>query len=237
MENTLLGNIELISCNISSLKMHEQIEVSVLLSFYNTEFDLLKRAISSLVKQDFKQFELLIINDGSEVDLKEKLNSYLVASEIPYRYFQHENIGQSFSINELISLCNGKYITILDADDEYKTNHLSACLNEMKYSDLIASTSETIVDNEEDYYVVDKNNPNNKIHVDDCILFATLFGKKEIFEKFPFKKMYSADSTFFEAASMDFTVKKVELKTYIYYRNNPSSICSTYKKELKKLTK
>jgi glycosyltransferase involved in cell wall biosynthesis len=83
--------------------MHEQIEVSVLLSFYNTEFDLLKRAINSLAKQDFKQFELLIINDGSEVDLEEKLNSYLDASKIPYRYFQHENIGQSFSINELIS--------------------------------------------------------------------------------------------------------------------------------------
>ena len=217
--------------------MLDQIEISVLLSFYNTEIDLLKRAINSLVNQDFKQFELLIINDGSEAGLEEKINSYLLESKINYRYYQHENIGQSLSINQLISLCNGKYITILDADDEYKKNHLSACLNEMKYSDLIASTSETIVDNEEDYFVVDKNDPNKKIHVDDCTLFATLFGKKEIFEKYPFKKIYSADSSFFEAASIDFSVKKVELKTYIYYRNNPSSICSTYKKEQTKLIK
>ena len=217
--------------------MLEQIEISVLLSFYNTEFDLLKRAINSLVNQDFKQFELLIINDGSEVDLEQELNSYLLTNEINYRYYKHKNIGQSLSINELMPLCKGKYITILDADDEYKTNHLSACLNEMEYADLIASTSETIVDNEEDYYVVDKNDPNKKIHVDDCILFATLFGKKEIFEKYPFKKMYSADSAFFEAASIDFSVKKIELKTYIYYRNNPTSICSTYKKEQTKFIK
>jgi glycosyltransferase involved in cell wall biosynthesis len=214
--------------------MLEQIEISVLLSFYNTEIDLLKRAINSLANQDFKQFELLIINDGSEAGLEEKINSFLLESNINYRYYQHENIGQSFSINELISLCNGKYITILDADDEYKTNHLSACMNEMKHADLIASTSETIVDNEEDYYIVDKNDPNKKIHVDDCILFATLFGKKEIFEKYPFKKMYSADSTFFEAASANYTVKKINLRTYIYYRNNPNSICANYKKEQSK---
>ena len=37
-------------------------------------------------------------------------------------------------------------------------------MNEMKYADLIASTSETIVDNEEDYYVVDKNNPKRGFH-------------------------------------------------------------------------
>ncbi len=216
--------------------MDEQIKISVILSFYNTEIALLKRAIDSVIKQRFKGFELLIVNDGSEINIEPALKSYLSNTTLSIKYFSHENIGQSFSINELVPMCQGEYITILDADDEYKPNHLSACLNEMQHADLIASNAEIIVDTPDDYFVIDKYNKEKKIHVDECILFATLFGKKEIFKKHQFKKMYSADSEFFDAVSKEFIVKKVNLRTYIYYRNNPNSICSNYKNEQTKVT-
>ncbi len=209
----------------------DKIKVSVILSYYNTEEWLVKRAIDSVFKQDFRGFELLVVNDGNDTAMSQDLTGYINRSTIDTSYFYHENIGQSYSINEAIPFCKGDYITIIDADDEYKSNHLSACMNEIKYADLIASNSEIIADCEEDYYVVDKYNTHEMHHVDECILFATLFGKKEVFEKHPFKKMYSADSDFFENASKDFLVKKVDLRTYIYYRNNPNSICSTYKRE------
>ena len=210
--------------------MENKIKVSVILSFYNTETLLIKRAIDSVLKQDFRDFELLVINDGSEVDIMEDLLGHMNKSTINTSYYYHENMGQSYSINSVIPFCKGDYITIIDADDEYKSNHLNACLNEIKYADLIASNSEVIADSEEDYYVVDKYNHDEMHHVDECILFATLFGKKEVFKKHPFKKMYSADSDFFENASKDFLVKKVDLRTYVYYRNNPNSICSKFKK-------
>jgi hypothetical protein len=69
------------------------------------------------------------------------------------------------------------------------------------------------------------------IHVDDCILFATLFGKKEVFMNIPFHEKYAADSHFYEAASEIYNVKKVNLRTYVYYRNMPNSICSVIKKQ------
>ena len=86
------------------------------------------------------------------------------------------------------------------------------------------------MDKEQDYYVPDRNNNAELIHVDDCILFATLFGKKNVFEDFPFQQKYSADAKFYELASTKYLVNKINLRTYIYYRNNPNSIVSIMKK-------
>jgi hypothetical protein len=60
--------------------------------------------------------------------------------------------------------------------------------------------------------------------VDECVLFATLFGKKEVFTNFEFEGDYAADSNFYDNVSKKYSVKKVDLRTYIYYRNIPNSI-------------
>jgi hypothetical protein len=101
----------------------------------------------------------------------------------------------------------------------------------MKSLDLIASTTETIVNHESDYYVPDRFDTNKVIHVDDCILFATLFGKKEVFTSLNFKDMYAADAHFYERAEQQFMVQKLDLRTYIYYRNNPDSLTAKVKRE------
>jgi glycosyltransferase involved in cell wall biosynthesis len=201
------------------------------MSVYNTDFALVKRAIDSVLKQDLQDFEFIIMDDGSDDEYKIELENYvnLFQNKIIYRY--HLNRGQSRSINEAVVISKGAYIAIIDADDEYKANHLSACLKEMANADLIASTTETVVDKEEDYFVPDKKDPNHSIHVDDCILFATLFGKKEIFETIQFESRYAADALFYELAAKQFKVKKLNLRTYIYYRNIPNSISANLKRQ------
>ena len=200
------------------------------MSVYNTDFAFVKRAIDSVLNQDFQDFEFIIIDDGSEEVYKKELEDYSILhkNKIVFRY--HVNCGQSKSINKGVLISSGKYIAIIDADDEYKADHLSACLKEIQKADLIASTTDTIVDKEEDYYVPDKKDPSKLIHVDDCILFATMFGKKEVFEKLKFEDRYAADALFFETASKHFKVQKVNLRTYIYYRNIPNSISAKLKK-------
>jgi len=203
--------------------------VSVLIAVYNTPFILVKRAIDSVLVQDYSDVEIIIIDDGSSNDSHNLLLNYAKHHEGKIIYLRHTNCGQSKSINRGILNSNGKYIAILDADDEYKPNHLNNCLQQMKYADLIASTTTTIVDKEEDYYVPDKFDNSQLIHVDDCVLFATLFGIKDVFTRFQFKDIYAADAHFFEEASKYFIVKKVNLRSYIYYRNIPGSICSNLK--------
>lgn len=211
--------------------MEKQPQISVLMAVYNTDFFLVKRAIDSVLNQDFQDFELIIIDDGSYNGVQNQLLSYAEKYEDKIIYLRHKNCGQSKSINRGILNSRGEYITVLDSDDEYQSNHLRLCLREMKYNDLIASTTQTVVDREEDYYVPDKYDTSQLIHVDDCILFATLFGKKEVFANLKFQDVYAADAHFYEAASQKYIVKKLDLRTYIYYRNIPNSICAKMKRK------
>lgn len=199
------------------------------MSVYNTPFMFVKRAIDSVLNQDFTDFEFIIIDDGSNNDTHAQILNYAIENEDKITYLRHKNCSQSESINKGILISNSEFITVIDADDEYKPNHLSTCLSEMKSLDLIASTTETIVNQESDYYVPDRFNTNEVVHVDDCILFATLFGKKEVFTSLNFHDMYGADAHFYERAEQQFMVQKLDLRTYIYYRNNPNSITAKVK--------
>jgi glycosyltransferase involved in cell wall biosynthesis len=210
--------------------MLKQVKVSVLMTVFNTHFSYTKRAIDSVLKQDFQDFELIIIDDGSKENDRESLMDYVETYEYKISYIRHSNRGQSESINRGVLYGLGEYITIIDSDDEYKPNHLSTCLREINESDLICSTSETIVDDDNDYYVPDKNDQTKLIHLDKVILFGTLFGLKKVFTRIDFKTGFSADSDFYEQASKLFRVKKLDLRTYIYHRNIPDSICATIKK-------
>jgi glycosyltransferase involved in cell wall biosynthesis len=210
--------------------MLKQVKVSVLMTVFNTNLLYTKRAIDSVLNQDFQDFELIIIDDGSKENNRESLMDYVEKYEDKISYIRHSNRGQSESINRGVLYSLGEFITILDSDDEYKPNHLSACLSEMNELDLICSTSETIVDNDNDYYVPDKYDQTKLIHLDEVILFGTLFGRKKVFNSICFKTGFAADSDFYEQATNLFRVKKLDLRTYIYHRNIPNSICATIKK-------
>ncbi len=206
------------------------VQISVLMSVYNTEFSLVKRAIDSVLLQDYPFFELIIIDDGSTSELEAQLLNFVKKYEDKITYLRHKNCGQAQSINKAIKISEGKYISIIDADDEYKPNHLSNCIKSMRENDLIATHTDTIVNQFEDYFVPDKDDNTTNIHVDDCILFATLFGKVEVFKNIQFKNMYAADSDFYERASKKYQVNKLSSRTYIYYRNHQNSITANLKK-------
>jgi len=205
-------------------------KVSVLMTVFNTDFFYTKRAIDSVLQQDFQDFELIIIDDGSKENDRESLLNYVEKHENKISYIRHSNRGQSESINRGVLYSQGEYITIIDSDDEYKPNHLSTCLREINEMDLICSNSETIVDSENDYYVSDKNDLTKLIHLDEVILFGTLFGRKKVFTTIDFKTGFAADSDFYERATQLFRVKKLDLRTYVYHRNIPNSICAIIKK-------
>jgi glycosyltransferase involved in cell wall biosynthesis len=206
------------------------VKVSVLMTVFNTDFFYTKRAIDSVLHQDFQDFELIIIDDGSKENNRESLLNYVEKHENKISYIRHSNRGQSESINRGVLYSQGEYITIIDSDDEYKPNHLSTCLREINEMDLICSNSETIVDSENDYYVSDKNDLTKLIHLDEVILFGTLFGRKKVFTSIDFKTGFAADSDFYERATQLFRVKKLDLRTYVYHRNIPNSICAIIKK-------
>jgi glycosyltransferase involved in cell wall biosynthesis len=201
------------------------------MAVYNTDFSYIKRAIDSVMCQDFQDFELIVIDDGSKDNDRTALLQYVEKYEDKIVYIRQRNHGQSEAMNRGVLISSGTFITILDGDDEYKPHHLSACLKEVADVDLICSTTETIVDSNDDYYVPDKDDLTKLIHLDETVLFGTLFGRKKVFSSLSFKSGFAADADFYERANTLFNVKKVDLRTYVYHRNIPNSICATMKKE------
>jgi len=198
-------------------------QVSIIMAVYNRDFSIVKRALDSVMAQDFKNFELIIIDDGSDVALGRDILDYGVLHEDQLTYIRHKNIGQVFSVNKAIMISAAPYIGFIDSDDEYKPNHISTCLSSIEDYDLIASTTENIVTCEEDLFVPCKNNPADYIFIDDCIAFGSLFGKREVFENVQFRNIVGFDPDFYERAGERYRTKKLDLRTYRYYMGLPDS--------------
>jgi glycosyltransferase involved in cell wall biosynthesis len=89
-------------------------ETTVLMSVYNSE-EFLKEAIDSILNQTYRDFEFLIINDGSNDSSEDILLSY---GDCRIRLISNErNIGLAKSLNKGLKLAKGKYIARIDSDD------------------------------------------------------------------------------------------------------------------------
>jgi len=90
------------------------VKVSVLMPVYNAA-KYLKKAIDSILSQNYKDWELIIINDGSTDNSAEIVNGY---TDERIRYLENPvNLGLIKTLNKGIDYCRGKYIARMDADD------------------------------------------------------------------------------------------------------------------------
>ena len=89
-------------------------KVTVLMSVYNGK-RYLREAIDSILDQTFRDFEFLIINDGSTDSSSDIIRSY---DDSRIRLIENEkNIGLTRSLNKGLKLARGEYIARMDADD------------------------------------------------------------------------------------------------------------------------
>lgn len=199
--------------------------ISVLIPTYNRE-QILKRAVESVLNQTFKNFELLIIDDGSSDNTSSLIWEY--QKQFPnIRYLRHSNRKLPLTLNAGIQAAVSEYITFLGSDDEYKNNHLELRLKIMledKSIDILHGGVE-IIGNP---FVKDKNDLSKNILLSECIIGGTFFGKRKVFLNMNgFNAIdYSEDSEFYDRASAKFKFVKIDNPTYIYYRNFPDSICN-----------
>ncbi len=209
------------------MKNTEKPIVSVVLSVYNRQ-NSLKRSLNSLIAQSFRNWELIAIDDGSTDDSCAILEEYASLFD-NIKVVKQENRRLAFSRNRGIFLSKGKYITFLDSDDEYKVNHLSQRVDFMERhfeTDLIHGGVKVIGDE----FVRDKNNRFCFIHLSECTIGATFFGKRHVFEMLNgFKEnIYSEDSEFLMRAENLFNIRKIDIPTYIYHREIGDSITHNY---------
>ena len=97
--------------------------VTVFTPTYNRA-DLLHRLYDTLILQTYKNFEWVIVDDGSKDNTKEVVGSFVKEGKINIHYVQQKNGGKHRAINTGVGLAKGELFFILDSDDILPNNAL-----------------------------------------------------------------------------------------------------------------
>lgn len=124
-------------------------EVSVIIPVYNVEEYILE-CLKSLEKQTFKNFEIILVDDGTTDSSIQIAEDYLSESIMSYKIIHQKNKGLPAARNTGIKNAKGKYICYLDSDDIFETHHLELLHSALENYDIDFSFSSfemTTVDN------------------------------------------------------------------------------------------
>lgn len=108
-------------------------KVSVIVPVYNTE-KYLKKSIDSLLKQNFEDYEIIVINDLSPGNAEEIIKSY---NDKKIVYIKNKtNKGIGYNRNLGIKKAKGEYVCFIDSDDYVKEDFISKMYNYSKENNL-----------------------------------------------------------------------------------------------------
>lgn len=106
--------------------------ISIIVPVYNAE-QYLKYCISSIVEQDYTNFELILINDGSTDNSLNIMNEFQYDNRV--KNITISNAGVSNARNLGIFNSRGEYIMFIDSDDFIESNTLSSCIKSILLED------------------------------------------------------------------------------------------------------
>jgi glycosyltransferase involved in cell wall biosynthesis len=202
--------------------------VSVIMATFDRA-QLLDSAIKSVIGQSFSDWELIVVDDGSSDDTFAVVDPF-VCEHGNIRYMKHRNRRAALARNAGIQASFGRYLTFLDSDDRYLPEHL-----ESRYRMLESQPGVQLLCGgfalEGDPWVRDRNDPEQWVHVRECIAGATLFGRRELFMALGgFRALeYAEDTDLWERAAASHTVLNIDTPESYLYRRTAGSITRTYK--------
>jgi glycosyltransferase involved in cell wall biosynthesis len=154
------------------------VKVSIIIPVYDGE-KYIREAVDSALNQTYKDFEIIVIDDGSKDNTPNIFETY--GSKIKWK--SQENKGQAFAINEGINMAEGKYLAYLDADDVCLPERFE---NQVKYLDehpnvgLVYSDRYQINENGETQRIMKSQPPDNFVLLQDsCIPRSAVMHKRE----------------------------------------------------------
>jgi glycosyltransferase involved in cell wall biosynthesis len=118
--------------------------ISIIITFYNEE-KLLSRCLNSVLNQTYKEFEVVLINDGSTDNSLSIANSFKSKFE-NFKLISTENFGHAEARNIGLNNVSSEYLTFLDADDTLEINMMFVFHNKIQEQnpDLIVSDFKSV---------------------------------------------------------------------------------------------
>lgn len=102
------------------------LKYSVIIPLYN-KAPYIRKALESVIAQTFKDFELIVVDDGSSdnsIDIVNEFFERFQISDFRFQILQQKNAGVAAARNRGVKESNGEYIAFLDADDWWEPNFL-----------------------------------------------------------------------------------------------------------------
>lgn len=177
------------------------VEISILLSVYNPEWMYFQKMLDSIKNQTYKEYELVVINDGCD---SEMLLKYLEPLDFPVKVVNNQtNLGLPKSLNRGLQKCEGKYIARIDDDDFMLNERLELQYKFMEeHPEMISVLSNVrVIGANGELIREDKRDHNNGLrgkllYIGNCLYHSTLFARKEILEQiggYDEKMIYAQD--------------------------------------------
>lgn len=226
--------------------MNEEPIISVVMSVYNSSL-YLRECIDSILNQTFKDFELLIVDDGSSDNSVEIIESYS-DERIRLIKCQHDYIN---SLNTGINLSRGKYIARMDSDDIMCINRLERQYEFMEKNpdiDICGSAIKMFGKIEREPYTVTGHNnivsflavssslshPTVIMRKDKILSYYNVNGKCVLYDK---NYIYAEDYKLW----MDMAIKGFKFanipEILLLYRMSDIQITSRHAKEMEEITR
>jgi len=145
--------------------------ISVIIPAYNRA-NYLTEAINSVLSQTYRNFELIVVNDGSQDNTEEILKKYVGK----IKYFYQENNGVSSARNKGIDNSKGEFLCFLDSDDLWEKKKLEKQIDYFNTKNKFSNGFNTrefnnemcLNDNECFWYSCNRRHVNPICEINDC---------------------------------------------------------------------
>jgi glycosyltransferase involved in cell wall biosynthesis len=170
--------------------------ISVLLPVYNGQ-KYLQECLESIKNQNYKIWELIIVNDGSTDCTDEIIKSFIVTipNEVKYLTFEHK--GLPFCLNKGVGVASGKYIARMDADDIMLENRLKLQLDYLENNKDIGVLGGHVLEIDENGVVCSIiKHPQNDFEIkqsfrlSSALIHPTVMIRKELLQANLYKELY-----------------------------------------------
>ncbi len=191
---------------------------------------LLPRAVNSVLSQEERRWELLIVDDGSRDDTSRVLR-LLRKEDQRIRCVRQEPSGPAVARNRGLALAAGTYVACLDSDDEYLPDHLSRRLRFMQEHPgvVLIHGGAVVIGPPEAHTVPDARDRTKRIPIGECIVGGTFFAlRAALLEAGGWRSMYAEDKDLYDRIAARGATARVDFRTYLYHRDAPDSRCDAH---------
>lgn len=218
--------------------LNKEIEplVSIIIPVYGVE-KYLEKCVKSVIKQSYKNLEILLIDDGSK-DKSGKICDKLSENDLRIKVYHKKNGGLSDARNYGLKHATGEYIMFVDSDDYIDINMVKKMIDMANSYNLDIVMCDFSIVNENDKIILKKEkestfkiyNKNQlfKLWNTDMYLICNLawnkLYKKELFDKimFPVGKIHEDEFTVYKVVYLSKKIGYITESLYYYYQQESS---------------